>query len=60
MVIEGARDRPAPGPELDRLASLLLAHGLRARDVRDLVAEFFSASRSEVYERVLALRDAED
>lgn len=57
LVVEGGVAASGSGADQERLASALLARDLPARLVRDVVAEFFGVSRSEVYSRVLALRD---
>ncbi len=59
IVVEGGQPEERPGDaDVDRLIGSLLARGGSARDVASEVAERTGRRRSEVYARVLALKDA--
>jgi len=60
LVVAGAPPPPPPSPsELDRAIRMRLAAGASARDAASQVAAASGAPRSQVYARVLALRDDE-
>jgi len=61
LVVEGAADGllDEPWARAERAIRLLLAQGVEPRAVRDAITELSDLPRREVYQRILALRDAE-